>query len=385
MTAPIGPPMRPMAFVDLAAQQARLRPAIDAAIARVLDHGRYVMGPEVAELEGELAARTGARHVVSCASGTDALYLAVRALGLGPGERVLVPAFTFAATAEAVALAGGEPVFVDVDASTCNVDPVAISDALEALEGPAPVGLISVDLYGRPADHPVLTSLASDHGLWVVNDAAQGFGAQIGGRSTCAWGDVAATSFFPAKPLGGYGDGGAIFTDDAALADRMRSLRLHGQGPHPYVHVDVGITGRLDTMQAAILLQKLTIFDDELAARAAVAARYHDGLHDVVGVPDVAPSVVPAWALYTIRVPGGSPRRARLREALTAAGIPTAIYYPIPLHRQDAFRGALVSPSGAPVAQRLADEVLSLPMHPYLEMTDQDRVIDIVREVLAHG
>lgn len=385
MSAPVDPQVRRMPFIDLAAQQARLRPGIDAAIARVLDHGRYVMGPEVLELEAALADRTRTEQVVSCASGTDALYLAMRALGLRPGERVLVPAFTFAATAEAVALAGGEPVFVDVDPSTFVVDPASLADALAELEGPPPVGLVPVDLFGQPADHPVLTSLASEHGLWVVVDAAQSFGAEIGGRSTCAWGDVAATSFFPAKPLGGYGDGGAIFSADEAVADRVRSLRLHGQGADPYVHTEVGITGRLDTLQAAILLQKLTVFDDELAARALVADRYHDALHDILDLPEVTPGAVSAWAQYTIRVPGGAAVRDRFRELLAERGIPTAVYYPIPLHRQAAFAGAPVAPAGAPVADRLATEVVSLPMHPYLTVADQDRVIEAVREAVVRG
>jgi dTDP-4-amino-4,6-dideoxygalactose transaminase len=366
-----------MPFVDLAAQLARLRPAIDAAIARVLDHGAFVMGPEVHELEAALAARTGVDHVVSCASGTDALVLSLMALGVGPGDRVLVPAFTFAATAEAVALVGATPVFVDVRPGTYDLDPDAVLAVLAAMEraGMArPVGIVPVGLFGLPADHQALSDIAAGPDLWVLDDAAQSFGAEQAGRPVGSLGDLATTSFFPAKPLGGYGDGGAIFTASDAHAEVLRSLRSHGEGVDRYDNVRIGMTGRLDTLQAAVLLQKLSIFDDELARRRAVAARYSDEL--AVSAPSVRTPDTPAdrtssWAQYTVELDDRDAVAARL----AADGIPTAVYYRRPLHRQPAYAG-YPAPVGAPVADRLAGRVLSLPMHPYLDEAAQHRVVD---------
>ena len=372
--------LAPVPFVDLAAQQARLRPAIDAAIARVLDHGAYVMGPEVDELEELLAARAGVAHAVSCASGTDALVLSLMSMDVRPGDQVLVPAFTFAATAEAVALVGATPVFVDVRPGTYDIDPGALVDVLRALDAADrrwPVGVIPVDLFGLPAEYGEIAEIARRHGLWVLADAAQSFGADLAGRPVGSMGDAATTSFFPAKPLGGYGDGGAVFTRSSDQADRLRSLRAHGEGTDRYDNVRIGMTGRLDTIQAAVLLQKLTIFDDELERRRLVASRYDEALADLA--PAVRTPVVPAdrrssWAQYTIEVD----RRDEVAAHMGARGIPTAVYYRRPLHQQPAYAG-FPTPVGAPVAERLSGRVLSLPMHPYLDEAAQGRVVEALR------
>ncbi|MFN7147896.1 MAG: DegT/DnrJ/EryC1/StrS family aminotransferase [Microthrixaceae bacterium] len=362
-----------MQFIDLAAQQELIRDAVDAAIAEVLSHGRYIMGPEVAELEGALGAFCGAPEVVSCASGTDALLLALMLHGVGPGDAVLVPSFTFASTAEVVALLGATPVFVDVEAHSFNLDPARVA---EAFDDPPPgtriVGIIAVDLFGQPADYPAIGALAASNDAWVVADAAQSFGATLGGTSVGDLADITTTSFFPAKPLGCYGDGGAIMarsTDDAVV---LRSMRVHGSGTHKYDNTRIGINGRLDTIQAAILLQKLTLFPGELTARAAVAERYRAALEGVVATPQVIDGATSAWAQYTVRVP----ERDRVVAELKDAGVPTAVYYPRPLHQQTAYREFPVAPGGLAVSERLSGEVLSLPMHPYLSTSDQDRVIE---------
>lgn len=365
-----------MQFIDLAAQQARLRDGLDAAIARVLDHGRYIMGPEVAELEAALADFCGAPHAVSCASGTDALLLALMVRGVGPGDAVVVPSFTFASTAEAVALLGATPVFVDVDGTTFDLDPDRVADALDAPPpGTRMVGVLSVDLFGLPAENDALGALAGERGCWLVADAAQSFGASRDGVPVGRQAPLTTTSFFPAKPLGCYGDGGAVFAEDDADAEVLRSLRVHGSGTHKYDNTRIGINGRLDTLQAAILLQKLTVFADELVARDAVARRYADGLAPVadrVALPRVPDGVSSAWAQYTVRIADRDAVAARLGEA----GVPTAVYYPRPLHRQTAYQGFPVGPGGLPVSERLSSEVLSLPMHPYLGRDDQDRVVE---------
>ena len=371
-----------MQFIDLAAQQAQLRTGIDAAIARVLDHGRYIMGPEIAELESALGAFCGAAEVVSCASGTDALVLALLACGAGPGDAVFVPTFTFAATAEAVALLGATPVFVDVDATTFNIDVDALRVSIEEVpDGLRAVGVIPVDMFGHPADYSAIGALCADAGLWVIADAAQSFGASSGEARVGAMARLTTTSFFPAKPLGCYGDGGAVFAEDPADAAVMRSLRVHGSGSDKYDNVRIGINGRLDTLQAAILLQKLTVFAAELDARQVVAARYAAGLGDVVAVPVVSDGSRSAWAQYTIRVAG----RDALVEALREQGVPTAVYYPLPLHQQTAYRGFPVGAGGVATAESLSHEVVSLPMHPYLAEADQDTVIAAIRQALGGG
>lgn len=370
-----------IAFIDLAAQQRRLRPRIDAAIARVLDHGQYILGPEVQILEERLAAFSGARFVSSCASGTDALLMVLMAKGIGPGDAVFIPAFTFVATAEVVALLGATPVFVDVDPEHFLIDIASLEAAVRAawLRGLRPQAVIPVDLFGQPADYQAIAGLARDNGLFVLADAAQSFGGARGGKRVGALAPATAISFFPAKPLGCYGEGGAVFTDDPELADSLRSLRVHGQGQDRYDHVRVGINGRLDTVQAAVLIEKLSIFEEELEARERVAQRYSEGLRGIVRTPAVAANARSAWAQYTLRLG----RRDAIAAALTRRNMPTAVHYPRPLHQQAAYRGCPIPAAGLPVSERLSSEVLSLPMHPYLHPETQNRIIEAVGEAIA--
>ena len=372
----------PMPFIDVAAQRRRLGSAIDAAVAKVLNHCQFILGPEVRTFEAELAAFCGARHVVTCASGTDALVLALRAMGVGPGDAVVCPSFTFCATAEVAVLVGATPVFVDVDAATFNIDANGIVGAVATAReaGLRPKAIIPVDLFGLPADHGAVQAAASAENLLVLDDAAQGFGATCNNRRLGTFGQATATSFFPAKPLGCYGDGGAVTTDDDGFADTLRSLRVHGQGTDKYDNVRIGLASRLDTIQAAILIEKLKIFPDEIDARNRIADRYSEGLRDVVGVPRIPAGYTSVWAQYTIRVAGG--RRDALAAALQAEGIPTAIYYPIPLHRQQAYKHYPIGKGGVAVSDRLATEVISLPMHAYLDAPTQDRIIDAARRAL---
>ena len=370
-------------FIDVGAQRRRLGRAIDDAVAKVLDHAQFINGPEVTQLEAALAAFCGAKHVVSCASGTDALLMVLMARGIGAGDAVLCPSFTFCATAEAVALTGASPVFVDVDEATFNIDAASIERGVAAAKkaGLRPRGLIPVDLFGQPADFDAVLAAAQAHGLFVLDDAAQGFGATYKGARLGRFGLATATSFFPAKPLGCFGDGGAISTDDDELAELLRSIRIHGQGSDKYDNVRLGLTGRLDTMQAAILLQKLTIFEDEIAARERVAQRYANALSNVVGVPRVASDCTSVWAQYTIRLPAGVDRDA-FAAALKAVGVPTAIYYAKSLHQQTAYKHYPVADGGVPVSERLSRDVISLPMHAYLDDPTQDRIVDAVRRAL---
>ncbi len=372
----------PIPFIDLQAQRRRIGPRIEAAIARVLGHGAYVMGPEVAELEAALAAFCGARHCIGCANGTDALALALMAEGIGPGDAVLVPAFTFVATAEVVAWLGATPIFVDILEDGFNLDPAGLEPAVaEAVRlGLRPRAVIPVDLFGQPADYPAIEPVAARHGLFVLADAAQSFGAALDGRRVGTFGRVTATSFFPAKPLGCYGDGGAVFTDDDRLAGLMRSLRVHGQGADRYDNVRIGLNARLDTLQAAILLAKLEVFPEEIEARDRIARRYGQALAGAaLRAPRPAPDMRPVWAQYTLVVED----RERVAAACRAAGVPTAVYYPIPLSRQTGYRHFPVAPGGVPVSDRLSRHVISLPMHPYLDPATQDRVIAAVLAGLA--
>ena len=375
----------PIPFIDVAAQRRRLGPAIDAAVAGVLKHYQFILGPEVRAFETELAAFCGAKHVVTCASGTDALVLALRAMGIGPGDAVICPSFTFCATAEVVALVGATPVFVDVDAATFNIDAKGIAGAVATAKeaGLKPKALIPVDLFGLPADHRAIAVTAKAEGLLVLDDAAQGFGAAYNHRRLGTFGHATATSFFPAKPLGCYGDGGAVMTDDDGMADVLRSLRVHGQGRDKYDNVRIGLASRLDTIQAAILLEKLKIFPDEIEARNEVARRYGERLRDIVAVPTAPVGSTSVWAQYTIQVADG--RRDQLAAVLKGEGIPTAIYYPIPLHRQQAYKHYPVGKGGVAVSERLASEVISLPMHAYLDVATQDRIIDATRRALRVG
>lgn len=380
MTAP-APTSAPIELIDLQAQRARLGGRVDAAIARVLEHGRFIMGPEVRELEERLAEFCGVGHAVSCSSGTDALLMALLALRIGPGDAVIVPTFTFAATAEVVALVGATPVFVDVLAETANLDPAGLVGALHAARGAGatPRAVIGVDLFGQPADYDELEGFCAEYDLVLIADAAQSFGATWRTRRAGAIGDLACTSFFPAKPLGCYGDGGALFTDDDELAATLRSLRVHGQGTNKYDNVRIGLNGRLDTIQAAVLLEKLAIFPDELVARDRVASRYQEALADAVGVLEVRQEATSAWAQYTIVVDDRDGVASRLKEQ----GVPSAIYYPKPLHQQPAYEAFPTASDGLTVSEHLADHVLSLPMHPYLDEATQDRVITAVRSATA--
>jgi UDP-2-acetamido-2-deoxy-ribo-hexuluronate aminotransferase len=375
----------PLPFIDLPAQQRKIHDRIMAKIQAVLAHGQYILGPEVTELEDRLAAYVGVRNAITCSSGTDALLMVLMAKGVGPGDAIFTTPFTFIATAEVVQLLGATPVFVDIDPQTYNINPEALEDALVNFQkksptaGLRPRGIMAVDLFGQPADYERLNTLARDHGLFVVEDAAQSFGATYHGRRAGALAEAAATSFFPAKPLGGYGDGGAVFTDNDDLATTLKSIRNHGQGTDRYGHARLGINGRLDTLQAAILLAKLEIFDQEVAARQEAAQRYHEGLKDVVAVPGVAPGSSSVWAQYSVESAARSSIQARLKEN----GVPTAIYYPIPLHLQEVFRGLGYGPGDFPVSEAAAARIFSLPMHPYLTKTDQDRIIGIIREAVA--
>lgn len=372
----------PLRFIDLLAQRERVGAAIDAAVQRVLAHGQYILGPEVKTLEADLAAFCGAREVVSCANGTDALALVLMAKDVGPGKAVLCPSFTFAATAEVIAWTGASPVFVDIDAASFNMDPASLEAGLAAAkrQGLEPVGVITVDLFGQPADYDAIEPICAAHGLWILSDAAQSFGAIYKGRKVGTIGLATATSFFPSKPLGCYGDGGAIFTDDARLAKVLRSLRVHGEGEDKYDNVRIGLNARLDTVQAAVLIEKLKVFGDELVQRERIAARYREALADVAVVPAVAPGSTSVWAQYTLRVDPA--RRDELAEALKAEGIPTAVYYRKPLHRQPAYAKYPCAGNGLPVSERLTAEVISLPMHAYLAAADQDRIIAAVRKAL---
>jgi dTDP-4-amino-4,6-dideoxygalactose transaminase len=371
-------------FIDLAAQRRRIGKSIDDAVARVMGHCQFINGPEVAQLEAALAAFSGAKHVVTCASGTDALLMVLMAKGVGRGDAVLCPSFTFSATGEAVALTGATPVFVDVDEATFNMDAASLKRGIAAARkaGIEPVGVIPVDLFGQSADHDAIAAVAEAEGLFLLDDAAQGFGASYKGRKLGTFGLATATSFFPAKPLGCYGDGGAIFTDDAGLAETLRSIRVHGQGADKYDNVRLGLTGRLDTMQAAILIEKLKIFEDEIAARNEVAERYARGLGNLVTVPHLASGCTSVWAQYTIRLPKGT-NRDGFAAALKAQGIPTAIYYAKSMHQQTAYRDFPVADGGLPVSEGLSEDVISLPMHAYLDEATQDRIIATVRGAIS--
>lgn len=351
-------------FIDLKAQQTRIKDKIDAGIQRVLAHGQYILGPEVAELEEKLADFVGAKYCITCANGTDALQIAQMALGIGPGDEVITPGFTYIATAETVALLGAKPVYVDIDPRTYNLNPTL----LEAAITPRTKAIIPVSLYGQCADFDAINAIAAKYGIPVIEDAAQSFGATYKGKRSCNLTTIACTSFFPSKPLGCYGDGGAIFTNDDELAIAMRQIARHGQ-ERRYHHVRVGINSRLDTLQAAILLAKLDVYESELKLRQEVADRYFSILNSVsVCLPYVEPYNVSAWAQYTIRVND----RASLRATLLEAGIPTAVHYPVPVNKQP----AMLESQSLPVGDEAAETVLSLPMHPYLNFEQQKIIAD---------
>lgn len=368
-----------IAFIDLAAQQARLRSKLDAAIARVLDDGQYIMGPDVGRLEKMLAEFCGAKHCLSCANGTDALQLALMALGIKAGDAVFVPSFTFAATAEVVPFLNATPVFVDVLPDTFNMDPESLKRAIVHAKslGLKPACVIPVDLFGLPADYDALIPIARENGLKVIGDSAQGFGGLYKGRVTGSIGDIATTSFFPAKPLGCYGDGGAIFTGDEQLAGLLDSYRIHGKGSHKYDNERVGMNSRLDTLQAAILIEKIGVYADEIESRQTVAKRYEEGLSSKYETPYVPEGLKSIWAQYTLKLASSQEREAFQARA-KAAGVPTVVYYPVPLHLQTAYKEFPADPAGLGVSTDLAGRVVSLPMHPYLSPEVQNKIIEAV-------
>jgi dTDP-4-amino-4,6-dideoxygalactose transaminase len=367
----------PIAFIDLQAQRHRLGAPLDAAIKAAVEGGQWILGPQVVQFEKDIAQWAGVKHAIACANGTDALLLILRAWGIGPGDAVFVPAFTFAASGEVVALAGAVPVFVDVLPDTFNMDPASLETAIALVKKDGALkakAVMPVDLFGQPADYDALAPIARREGLKLLCDTAQGFGGLLNGKRAGAIGDAAATSFFPAKPLGCYGDGGACFTNDDDLKDKLLSLRMHGQGNDRYEHVHIGMNSRLDTIQAAILIEKLKIFDDEIEKRNVVARRYNDAFagSNRIKTPVVIEGAVSTWAQYTLQVAD----RAKFQAALKDKGVPTAVYYPIPLSRQRAYAAYPSAPT--PVSEALSGQVVSLPMHPYLEPAVQDRVIAAV-------
>ena len=382
-------------FIDLAAQQQRIKGKIEKNIQRVLDHGMYIMGPEVKELETRLSSYVGMKHAISCASGTDALLMALMAYGVKPGDAIFTTPFTFIATAEVISLLGATPVFVDIDPQTFNIDPAKLALAIKALKAgdatlhPLPLspdasrltprGIIPVDLFGLSADYDAINAIAGQNGLFVIEDAAQSFGATYKGKRACSLGDIGCTSFFPAKPLGCYGDGGMCFTDDDKLAEIMESIRVHGKGGHKYDNVRIGINGRLDTIQAAILLAKFEIFPEEVEMRNAAAARYTSLLTPDTSLltPHMPEGCLSVWAQYSLLAKNEDARTV-LMEHLQDNKIPTAIYYPKPLHLQPAYAPLGYAPGDFPVSEDTASRIFSLPMHPYLAQADQERIAEVM-------
>ena len=385
------PTHAPIAFIDLAAQRRRLGDRIAASILRVVESGAYIMGPEVGLFEKQLATFGQSKFALSCANGTEAIVLPLMAWNIRPGHAVFCPSFTFAATAEVVPWLGATPVFIDILPDTYNMDPDHLEAAILATlqEGKLqPKVIIAVDLFGQSADYPALSKIAKKYGLKLIADSAQGFGCTLDGYHPIKWADVTTTSFFPAKPLGAYGDGGAVLTDDEDLFDLMDSLRVHGKAVKgdligktfdhdpKYLNIRIGMNSRLDTIQAAILIEKLSIFADEIDMRNKVAARYSRNLGDIATVPEVIDGGVSTWAQYTIEIDG----RDDLAAFAKTRGVPTAVYYPIPIHKQDVYSRYPTGPGGLPVSEAKADKVISLPMHPYLDEETQDRIIAVVRE-----
>jgi len=382
-----------MDFIDLAAQQRRIAEKLNANIGRVLAHGQYINGPEVRELEGALAGFVGVKHAVGCASGTDALLMALMALGIGPGNAVFTTPFTFVATAEVISLLGATPIFVDIDPKTFNIDPAKLERAIKAVKNADPAlhplpdeigerrprAVIPVDLFGLPADYDAIGAVAARHGLKVIEDAAQSFGGEYRGRRAGAFGDIACTSFYPAKPLGCYGDGGMCFTNDDGLNGILRSIRDHGQGSDKYHNVRIGINGRLDTLQAAILMAKFEIFPEEIELRQEVARRYDALLAGAVVTPAIPGDCRSAWAQYSI-LARDAVERAAFMANLNEAGVPTAVYYKKPLHRQTAFAALGYKGGDFPISDDCAGRIFSLPMHPYLAVDDQRRIAAIIQE-----
>ena len=387
-----------MQFIDLVAQQKRIRDKIESNILAVLDHGKYIMGPEIKTLEQRLADYVGVKHAIGCASGTDALLMALMALKIGPGDAVFTSPFTFIATAEVISLLGATPVYVDINPETFNIDPAKLDQAVSALKAndsnlyplpitdnpspninkPSPLtpkAVIGVDIFGLPAEYEHIDAVAREHDLLVIEDAAQSFGAELNGTKAGSFGNIACTSFFPAKPLGCYGDGGMCFTDDDELANIMESVRVHGKGDHKYDNVRIGINGRLDSLQAAILLAKFDIFPEEIELRQQVANRYATllGADPQIEVPSIPPGATSAWAQYSILATNEN-QRTQLQNNLKEDGIPTAIYYPQPLHLQSAFSSLGYQKGDFPISEDCARRIFSLPMHPYLTEEEQQKI-----------
>ena len=369
-----------MQFRDLEKQYTALKPSIDASIAAVINSASFISGHQVKELEDKLAEYVGVKHCITCANGTDALTMVLMAWNIKPGDAVFVPDFTFFATAETVALEGATPIFVDVDETTFNMSSIKLEEAIRTVlqEGRlTPRAVIPVNLFGLPASYPEIREIASKYGLKILEDSAQGFGGMIGKKCACSFGDISATSFFPAKPLGCYGDGGAIFTDDDEIATYLESIRVHGKGSYKYDNVRVGMNSRLDTIQAAVLLPKLQAFQEyELERVNEVAKYYNETLRGVVKTPVIPNGYLSSWAQYTIQLTNRE-QREKLQISLKAKGIPTMVYYPIPLHQQKAFENTKIY-CECPVSERLCETVLSLPMHPYMEREDMERVVDAI-------
>lgn len=369
-------------FIDLKAQQDLIRPQIDAAIKKVLDHGKYIMGPEVSELEEQLASFCGAKHAISCSSGTDALLMILMAKGIKAGDAIFLPSFTFTATAEVVSLLGANPVFIDIDEKTFNLDATSLKQGVQmALDkGLKPKAVIAVDLFGQPANYPAIEKVAEEHDLWVLADAAQSFGATLNGKKVGQFGLATATSFFPAKPLGCYGDGGCIFTDDDELAEILKSIRVHGQGKHKYDNIRVGLNARFDTIQAAILIEKLKIFPDELLARQKTAVMYDELLEGVVRTPYLIEGATSSWAQYTITL-FKKHNREVLQAQLKEAGIPSVVYYEKCIHEQEAYKGySTATGKGLLVCESLGPRVLSLPMSGYVDSSLIQKISKILRD-----
>ena len=376
--------MSAIPFLDLKAQQSRLGERLRTRLEAVLAHCQFVLGPEVGELEARLAARCGARHCVGVSSGTDALQIAMMAEGIGPGDAVFLPAFTYTATAEVPLLLGATPVFVDVDPATFQIDPAHLEARITEVAAAGrlrPRAVVGVDLFGQPADWPALNRIAGAHGLFTLDDLAQSFGATLHGVPLGTQAAATATSFFPSKPLGAYGDGGALFTESDERAAIYRSLRSHGEGAARYDVLRTGMNGRLDTLQAAVLLAKLDVFDEEMAVRERIAGIYDRRLGNLLQTPARVPGGTSAWAIYAVLLPDGA-TRDRLQGALRGAGVPTAIYYPRPLHHQPAYAAAHDG-AALPVSEDLATRILALPIHPDLSDADAERVCDAVAAALA--
>lgn len=369
-------------FIDLQAQRQNISTEINAAIENVLAHGQYIMGPQVGELEKQLSNFCGVKHSISCGNGTDALQLALMALDIGPGDAVFAPSFTFVATVEAVLLMGATPVFVDVDEETFNICPTSLAEAIEMITAQGdlkPRAIIPVDLFGQPAAYRQIEEIATAHSLAIVADAAQSFGASLNNKNVGRMGDIVTTSFFPAKPLGCYGDGGALFTGDDDLATRLRSLRNHGQGTDRYDNVNLGLNSRLDTIQAAILIEKLKIFPSEIDARKKIAQYYHTNLPSSLRPQKLMEGATSVWAQYTVV----GENRDQIRDRLAADDIPTAVYYPKPNHLQAPYQGAPCAPKGLPVTEHLQERVFSLPMHPYLDEELQGKILEALTRAVS--